>query len=76
MTSFPQCLQDEIFSSSFAAAMFLKVNDFPREKKVSLSTYLFYLVAYGVLDLRAASVVSERLLMLHELKKQKKLISR
>lgn len=28
-------LQDEIFSSSFAAAMYLKVNDFPREKKVS-----------------------------------------
>lgn len=26
--------EDEIFSSSFAAAMFLKVNDFPREKKV------------------------------------------
>ena len=29
-------LQDEIFSSSFAAAMFLKVNDFPKEKKVSV----------------------------------------
>lgn len=28
-------LQDEIFSSSFAAAMYLKVNNFPREKKVS-----------------------------------------
>ncbi|KAH0682274.1 hypothetical protein KY289_020026 [Solanum tuberosum] len=27
--------EDEIFSSSFAAAMYLKVNDFPREKKVS-----------------------------------------
>ncbi|KAK3007160.1 hypothetical protein RJ639_017240 [Escallonia herrerae] len=26
--------EDEIFSSSFAAAMFLKVNGFPREKKV------------------------------------------
>uniref|UniRef100_F6HCV4 phosphoglycolate phosphatase n=1 Tax=Vitis vinifera TaxID=29760 RepID=F6HCV4_VITVI len=26
--------EDEIFSSSFAAAMFLKVNDFPQEKKV------------------------------------------
>ncbi|KAF7151485.1 hypothetical protein RHSIM_Rhsim02G0089800 [Rhododendron simsii] len=26
--------EEEIFSSSFAAAMFLKVNDFPREKKV------------------------------------------
>lgn len=26
--------EDEIFSSSFAAAMYLKVNDFPREKKV------------------------------------------
>ncbi|XAR65771.1 Phosphoglycolate phosphatase [Bertholletia excelsa] len=26
--------EDEIFSSSFAAAMFLKVNDFPRDKKV------------------------------------------
>uniref|UniRef100_A0A2P2M9T3 Phosphoglycolate phosphatase n=1 Tax=Rhizophora mucronata TaxID=61149 RepID=A0A2P2M9T3_RHIMU len=26
--------EDEIFSSSFAAAMYLKVNNFPREKKV------------------------------------------
>ncbi|KAM3280826.1 hypothetical protein P3S67_027846 [Capsicum chacoense] len=26
--------EDEIFSSSFSAAMYLKVNDFPREKKV------------------------------------------
>ncbi|PIN01161.1 p-Nitrophenyl phosphatase [Handroanthus impetiginosus] len=26
--------EDEIFSSSFAAAMYLKVNDFPKEKKV------------------------------------------
>lgn len=26
--------QDEIFSSSFAAAMYLKVNDFPQDKKV------------------------------------------
>ncbi|KAJ8562629.1 hypothetical protein K7X08_031081 [Anisodus acutangulus] len=26
--------EDEIFSSSFAAAMYLKVNDFTREKKV------------------------------------------
>ncbi|XP_078439238.1 2-phosphoglycolate phosphatase 2 [Wolffia australiana] len=26
--------EDEIFSSSFAAAMFLKMNDFPRDKKV------------------------------------------
>ncbi|KAL9684706.1 hypothetical protein QQ045_022147 [Rhodiola kirilowii] len=26
--------EDEIFSSSFAAAMYLKVNDFPPEKKV------------------------------------------
>ncbi|OVA08272.1 HAD-superfamily hydrolase [Macleaya cordata] len=26
--------EEEIFSSSFAAAMYLKVNDFPREKKV------------------------------------------
>ncbi|GMP75908.1 hypothetical protein CsSME_00032827 [Camellia sinensis var. sinensis] len=26
--------EEEIFSSSFAAAMFLKVHDFPREKKV------------------------------------------
>ncbi|KAG6416422.1 hypothetical protein SASPL_123852 [Salvia splendens] len=28
--------EDEIFSSSFAAAMYLKVNKFPKEKKVSL----------------------------------------
>lgn len=26
--------EEEIFSSSFAAAMFLKANDFPQEKKV------------------------------------------
>lgn len=32
----PFCLQDEIFSSSFAAAMYLKVNNFPKEKKVCL----------------------------------------
>lgn len=31
--------QDEIFSSSFAAAMFLKVNDFPQEKKVGVSLH-------------------------------------
>ncbi|PNX70680.1 phosphoglycolate phosphatase, partial [Trifolium pratense] len=27
-------LQDEIFSSSFAAAMYLKLNNFPTQKKV------------------------------------------
>lgn len=34
-----KCLiqQDEIFSSSFAAAMYLKLNNFPQDKKVGLS---------------------------------------
>ncbi|KAK6149610.1 hypothetical protein DH2020_017135 [Rehmannia glutinosa] len=32
---------DEIFSSSFAAAMYLKANDFPKEKKVCLSVTFF-----------------------------------
>lgn len=30
----PDVTQEEIFSSSFAAAMYLQVNDFPRDKKV------------------------------------------
>ncbi|KAG7572708.1 HAD-like superfamily [Arabidopsis suecica] len=30
----PSVTQDEIFSSSFAAAMYLKVNNFPKDKKV------------------------------------------
>ncbi|CAL5368849.1 unnamed protein product [Camellia sinensis] len=34
MTVGLQVSEEEIFSSSFAAAMFLKVHDFPREKKV------------------------------------------
>ncbi|KAK6124548.1 hypothetical protein DH2020_041718 [Rehmannia glutinosa] len=33
--------EDEIFSSSFAAAMYLKANDFPKEKKVCLSVTFF-----------------------------------
>ncbi|XP_027185047.1 phosphoglycolate phosphatase 2 [Coffea eugenioides] len=36
--------EDEIFSSSFAAAMFLKVNDFPKEKKV------YVIGGEGILD--------------------------
>lgn len=36
--------EDEIFSSSFAAAMFLKVNNFPKEKKV------YVIGGQGILD--------------------------
>lgn len=34
-------LQEEIFTSSFAAAMFLKLNNFSTEKKVSCIIFIF-----------------------------------
>lgn len=37
-----QCLQEEIFSSSFAAAMYLKINEFPPEKKVNIYKFFSY----------------------------------
>ncbi|KAL3627243.1 Phosphoglycolate phosphatase 2 [Castilleja foliolosa] len=39
--------EDEIFSSSFAAAMYLKVNDFPKEKKVLVSELLLWGLVRG-----------------------------
>ncbi|KAL0353334.1 UNVERIFIED_CONTAM: Phosphoglycolate phosphatase 2 [Sesamum angustifolium] len=50
--------EDEIFSSSFAAAMYLKVIDFPKEKKVGavvvgLDQYInYYKLQYATLCIR------------------------